>query len=57
MARVMITCPETGNPVPTGFDMDEGSFEGSTLTDNTFSPCPECGQAHTWSKEDAYLEP
>jgi endogenous inhibitor of DNA gyrase (YacG/DUF329 family) len=53
----MITCPETGNPVPTGFDMDEGSFEGSTLTDNTFSPCPECGQAHTWSKEDAYLEP
>lgn len=55
MARVMITCPETGKPIYTGWSFDEVAFETSQLADNSV-PCPECGQVHTWSKQDAYLE-
>ncbi len=51
----MITCPKTGKPVSTGFDMDERSFAGSAVTGNTFGPCPACGETHTWAKEDAFL--
>jgi hypothetical protein len=56
MARVMINCPDTGEPVPTGFDMNQQSFETSQMSGNSFGPCPACGQMHTWDKEDAYLE-
>lgn len=56
MGMVMIKCPTTGKPVPTGIGMDKGSFEGSSLTDNTVASCPHCGADHTWSKSDAYLE-
>ena len=56
MGMVMIKCPKTGKPVPTGFGMDKGSFESSTLTNNTVSPCPACGGKHTWSKKDGWLQ-
>lgn len=55
MARVMITCPESGKPIYTGMSFDEITFETSQLTDKLVL-CPECGQAHTWNKQDAYLE-
>ena len=53
---VMITCPNTGKPVPTGIGMNKASWATTTLADNTVGECPHCGQTHTWSKEDAYLE-
>jgi hypothetical protein len=56
MARVMIKCPSTGKPLSTGMDFGKQAFETSTLTNNTVGPCPHCGQMHTWSKKDAWLE-
>jgi hypothetical protein len=56
MARVMINCPATKKPVPTMMDMDQISFDSSSLENNSFEPCPECGGAHTWNKDDAFLE-
>lgn len=53
--QVMIRCPETGKPLSTGLSMDAGSFESSTL-ENDSVECPHCGKTHTWSKEDAFLE-
>lgn len=54
MAPVMMKCPTTGKPFATGLDMDQQTYESSTLEDN-FSSCPYCGQEHTWSKGDTYL--
>lgn len=56
MAMVLIRCPNTGKPLATGIGMDPGSFASSTLLNNTVGPCPHCGQNHTWSKKDAWLE-
>jgi hypothetical protein len=56
MARVMIDCPASGNPVPTGLNLSAKAFEGLPLVGNILRGCPECGQHHTWAKEDAYLE-
>jgi hypothetical protein len=55
VARVMIRCPQTQEPIPTGMSMDEQSFESATLSQNSVQ-CPQCGQMHTWDKEDAWLE-
>ena len=55
MARVMITCPDTGRPIYTGMSFDEIIFENSQLPDKSVL-CPACGQVHIWNKQDAYLE-
>ncbi len=55
MARVMITCLESGKPIYTGMSFDEITFEATRLTDKSVL-CPECGRVHTWNKQDAYLE-
>jgi endogenous inhibitor of DNA gyrase (YacG/DUF329 family) len=55
MPSVVINCPSTGKPVPTGIGADAGSFATMQLSNNTLSGCPECGGNHTWSKEDAFL--
>ncbi len=55
MARVMIACPVTGRPIYTGVSYDEDTFETSQFADKSVF-CPECGQVHTWTKHDAYLE-
>jgi endogenous inhibitor of DNA gyrase (YacG/DUF329 family) len=54
MGMVMIVCPTTKKPVPTGIAMDKASFNSSTLTNNSVS-CPHCGKMHVWSKRDAFL--
>jgi len=56
MPRIMIKCPKTGNSVPTGIAIDKISFESTVFTNNAFGPCMECGQTHTWSSTDAFLE-
>ncbi len=55
MAQIVITCPKTGNPVPTGMDMDRESFESGTFVQLTLKNCPECGDDHTWDTKDAQL--
>ena len=54
MAHVMITCPETGDAVWTGYDIDEQSWESVSLSKEKFI-CPECLNSHTWDKDDAFL--
>jgi hypothetical protein len=55
MPEIMATCPSTGKPIPVRIAMPKPSFEASTFVGAKVS-CPHCGQAHTWNKEDAYLE-
>jgi endogenous inhibitor of DNA gyrase (YacG/DUF329 family) len=57
MGRVMIKCPNTGEPVSTGVAMNPTAFETTTLIDNPLpDPCPRCGEMHYWSTEDAWVE-
>ncbi len=48
MARAMIACPNTGKAIYTGMSFDQ-------LPDRSVL-CPECGQAHIWNEQNAYLE-
>ena len=52
--RVMITCPETGEPVETVLRLRESAFE-ALKGDYSFR-CPQCGKVHVWRKEEAWLE-
>jgi hypothetical protein len=51
---VMMTCPTTGEAVPTGIGMDAETFKSADLSSNS-SGCSACGQSHTWDKGEAYL--
>jgi len=51
---LVITCPETGAEVETGFAMTRTAFDEATLTDVRLK-CPVCHHIHTWSIEDAQL--
>ncbi len=55
IAKVMIRCTETNEPVYTGISMDESTFESRDLGTKRVL-CPDCGQEHTWDKDDAELE-
>ncbi len=55
MARVMIAYPATANPIYTGMSFDKITFETSQLPNRSVL-CSECGQAHIWNKQIAYLE-
>ncbi len=55
MGRIMITCPMTGRPVPTGLVMTREEFEAAVLS-GSVARCPACGRIHPWSKRDASLE-
>lgn len=52
MPMLMIKCPKTGKPVPTGINMPQESLDSSTLESNTIGRCPACGESHTWGKRD-----
>ncbi len=57
MARIMINCPQTNKPVPTGLSMNKASFEEPTnMMEGNSLRCPECRAMHTWGKKDAFLE-
>jgi phage terminase large subunit GpA-like protein len=55
MPSLMIKCPSTKKLVNTGMNTDRASFERSDYRNNTV-PCPHCGHAHTWSKQDVAPE-
>src|SRR5687768_9123518 len=54
MPRVFIRCPFTGQPVPTGLEMDIPAF-AAELGDR-FVYCPHCLRTHLWTKAMAWLE-
>lgn len=51
MPMLEILCPKTNNPIPTGINMDEHSFQSSSLTNNG-TQCHYCGDTHIWNKTD-----
>jgi hypothetical protein len=55
IAKVMIRCTETNEPVYTGISMEESAFESRDLGTQSLL-CPDCGQEHAWDKDDAELE-
>ena len=55
MARVMITCPETGKPVYTHLNFEWNTFESTRIGERTIE-CRECGKIHTWRRVDADLD-
>jgi hypothetical protein len=53
---VLITCPKTGRPVPTGLMMSEEVFaRESNFANVPTVECRECGETHAWTKKEAYL--
>ena len=55
MPAVMIRCPETGEALYTGIEMDETSFRRLPNV-TTRSDCAICGQQHMWTKTQAWLD-
>ncbi len=55
MARVMIHCPETGEPVYMGMTFDWSVFENIRIGERSIL-CSVCGEEHTWKRPDAFLE-
>jgi predicted RNA-binding Zn-ribbon protein involved in translation (DUF1610 family) len=55
LSHVMIRCPESGEQVPAGVRADAASLKTGDLGKQTVK-CPHCGQEHTWSVKDAWIE-
>lgn len=55
VARVMITCPETGKPIYTHLNFDWETFESTRIGERTIE-CEACGKVHSWRRCDADLD-
>jgi hypothetical protein len=55
MPLILITCPTTGKPTPTGMSA-ESVIDLSSFETNAFGPCPHCGSVHKWNGSVAYFE-
>ncbi len=55
MPQLMITCPRKHRPLPTNHMLKAEDFAAADLGDNRIGPCPHCGEAHAWTKADAYF--
>ena len=55
MQPVLISCPVTGDLVPTG--TQAASLEAVENTDHLLIDCLGCGQDHTWVASDATVAP
>jgi hypothetical protein len=54
MPRVVIDCPETGDPTPTGYWSSNLDFVSAD--ERRAFRCSSCGDIHEWSRTDARLE-
>jgi hypothetical protein len=54
MARILTTCPTSGETVPTGHRT--GDFDLSTMTGTRAFRCPSCEKVHAWSADAARAE-
>lgn len=51
--RLMVTCPQVGLPVDTGFELSAvPNLRGSQV----LFDCMECGQDHPWQIDDAFAD-
>jgi hypothetical protein len=55
MPQLMITCPRKQRPIPTNRSLTAEGFAAADLGANRTGPCPHCGEAHVWTKDDAYF--
>ncbi|MGY8708156.1 hypothetical protein RAD16_20640 [Bradyrhizobium sp. 18BD] len=54
MGMVMIKCPETGNAIPTGIEMDGEKFRCSVVFfSRTY--CRTCAATHEWFAREAWV--
>jgi hypothetical protein len=54
MGSVMISCPVTGTPIPTGIETDQSSLDLTPPFESRIK-CPACGGEHIWSKSDIWI--
>jgi hypothetical protein len=54
IARVLIACPQTGDPVETVLRLRPTAFQA--LQGEYRFRCTRCGQIHSWRREDAWLD-
>ena len=54
LRRLMISCPETGRPADTGFELT--ALPRLSARKHVLVDCLECGQDHDWQVEDTFLE-
>lgn len=54
MARILTTCPTTGQAVPTGHRTTD--FELSEQEATRAFRCPSCQQVHSWNRDTAVAE-
>lgn len=55
MARILTTCPNTGEAVPTGHRTAD--IDLSALSEPRSFRCPRCQKVHSWTSETATVEP
>jgi len=55
MGAVMIRCPRTGRAVSTAIETEPAVFSRLPQVAGRML-CPDCGQEHTWSASEAWLE-
>jgi hypothetical protein len=56
VVTVLMRCPETGEAVSTGVEMEVETFKYAEFSDETLDVCPACGKTHFWGKADVFLE-
>lgn len=54
MPRIIITCPTSGETVPTGHRTQ--GIDPTTMIETRSFRCPVCQQVHTWRGTDARVE-
>jgi hypothetical protein len=54
MSTIMIKCPQTGEAVSTGIEVERDTFIALPNADAQMH-CPACGGEHIWSKSKAWL--
>lgn len=54
MGAVMIKCPGTGRPIPTGIVADRDSFSATPVFFAKVH-CPICKTEHEWFAKDAWV--
>ncbi len=56
MPEVVVRCPLTGRPVPTGVLMEHAAFKSPEDDVRSVAWCRYCFGVHAWSKRTAWLE-
>jgi hypothetical protein len=51
----MIRCPKTGRSISTEIETEVSDFERLPYVEAELH-CPHCGQNHTWTRREAWLQ-